>query len=146
MIRTIKPDDLEQIHNIETEISAHPWTLGIFQDCLRVGYECYLLEEANEIIGFIIISMAVDEAHVLNVAVKSSQQRKGYGKQLLNHLFERVKNKKLTTIFLEVRASNKAAIALYQQCGFKEDGVRNNYYPIENNKREDAVLMSLLLD
>lgn len=94
--------------------------------------------------GFAITQWVLDEATLFNIAVDPAYQRRGLGKKLLNHLIEQLQQRDIFTLWLEVRASNQAAIALYEQTGFNEVSVRRNYYPAHHG-REDALIMALSL-
>jgi len=134
-------DDVNAVVAIEHQAYAFPWTEGIFRDCLRVGYRCRILERDGVIIGYGISSIAAGESHILNLCVESSLRRQGLGRHLLDYLMDEAQRSQVEMMLLEVRISNAAAIAMYQQAGFNEIGLRQNYYPAENGK-EDALLMA----
>ena len=140
--RLMCEDDLDSIISIEESVYPFPWTRGIFDDCLKVGYLCWLLELNGKIIAYAVMSVAVGEAHLLTIVVSKDEQGKGYGKKMLNEMIQHAVNDNANTMYLEVRTSNKAAIQLYDQRGFNELGIRNNYYPAENG-REDALILAL---
>jgi len=141
--------DLPEVMKIENQVYPHPWTEGIFKDCLRSGYHGFLLKQNDELIGYAMISVAVQECHILNICINHGQQGKGLGRYLLEFLLEEAKELQAQSVFLEVRTSNKTAIKLYESMGFNELGIRKNYYPAPtaNNKqqREDAHLFALEL-
>jgi ribosomal-protein-alanine N-acetyltransferase len=144
-IRPMHEVDLDKVMAIEPHAYKHPWTKGIFRDCLRVGYSSWVIEnEHGEIDGYGVMSVGVGEAHILNLTVAPEMQGQGLGKMLLNHFIERARDYHLDTLLLEVRPSNKTAIAIYDKAGFNEVGVRNNYYPAKNG-REDALILALSL-
>lgn len=140
-IRQMTSFDLLPVMAIENESYEFPWTMGIMSDCLRVGYHCFVYEEADEIRGYAIISMVLDEAHLLNLCIAPEYQNKGYGCAFLRWIIDDVRSNNARTMYLEVRSSNKAAIQLYQSTGFNEIGIRRNYYPAKNGK-EDAILFA----
>ena len=84
----------------------------------------------------------LDEAEICNVAVRADARKRGVGKALLNRLIEYGKSDKRTKFLLDVRVGNEAAISLYKKLGFKEDGIRPNFY---DEPKEDALLMSLTI-
>ena len=86
------------------------------------------------------MSMAVDEAHVLNLCVDPELQRQGLGRRLLHHLIKLARAANATIVLLEVRKSNLPAIRLYDAEGFKRLGIRKNYYPAAGG-REDAIVL-----
>jgi len=71
---------------IERAAYEFPWTEGIFRDCLRVGYCCWVLEEAGRLRGYGIMSVGAGEAHLLNLCIAPEAQRRGLGRRLLRHL------------------------------------------------------------
>ncbi|MDH5396114.1 MAG: ribosomal protein S18-alanine N-acetyltransferase [Gammaproteobacteria bacterium] len=142
--RFMQDTDLDEILAIENAIYPFPWTRGIFHDCLRIGYICQVLEKDEKIIGYSIMSVAVEEAHLLTIVVAADEQGKGYGKKLLDEMIRLAIKFEAKTMYLEVRTSNKTAIDLYYKRGFNELGIRNNYYPAEQG-REDALIMALHL-
>ncbi|MCW8830377.1 MAG: ribosomal protein S18-alanine N-acetyltransferase [Gammaproteobacteria bacterium] len=141
--RTMHHDDLKQIMEIEVQAYSHPWTIGIFRDCVR-GHRCWVAMQDDVIAGYGVLMMAPGESHVLNLCVKPGQQRKGIGRALLRLLMEKSEQSGVDMILLEVRRSNQSAIDLYQSEGFHELGVRKAYYPADNG-REDAIIFARYL-
>ena len=144
VIRTMTYADLKYVMEVELQAYPHPWTIGIFRDCIRVGYNCWVATAAQQIIGYGIVMLAAGEAHVLNLCVSPGYQRRGLGRKLLQHLVLRAQMAEIDMILLEVRRSNQAAIELYHSEGFHELGVRNNYYPADDG-REDAIILARYL-
>lgn len=142
--RAMRASDLEAISRIELSAYPHPWAFGIFRDCLSAGYECWVLERSAELIGYGVLSVAGGEAHVLNLCVAPAEQGRGHGRRILARLLDLARWHHAERVFLEVRPSNKAAIALYDSAGFNEIGKRPNYYP-GKNAREDALVMAFEL-
>jgi len=136
--------DLDAIMQIEPTIYSHPWTRGNFSDSLKSGYQAWVLEEDGKIIGYSLTMMVLDEAHLLNLSIAKSHQKQGLGRYLLSHMIAIARHHNAMNMFLEVRASNQAAISLYESMGFCEMSIRRGYYPA-NGGREDAVLMGLAL-
>ena len=133
--------DLETIIGIEQAAQAHPWTRGHFISSIESSHHCYVLRHEEQIVAYAITSTAADEAELLNITVSPQQQRQGLGRLLLEHISETF-NASIHTLFLEVRASNQPAIALYDALYFNEVGLRPNYYPSKNGSREDAIIMA----
>ena len=153
-LRPMRDDDLDAIMQIEPTIYSHPWTRGNFSDSLQNGYSGWILEDKSleqdaEMIGYSLLMMIMDEAHLLNLSVAKHRQKQGLGRYLLDHMLNIAKTHKALNMFLEVRPSNVSAIALYENMGFCEISVRRGYYPadpaISKTGREDAVLMGLAL-
>ena len=136
--------DLEVVMAIETSIYAHPWTRGNFRDSLNAGYHCWMAEVDGAVAGYSVSMIAVGEAHLLNLSVAEAWQRRGVGADLLRFNIDHARKLAAGRIFLEVRPSNTAAIALYRRAGFTVVGLRRAYYPGAGG-REDAVVMELVL-
>ncbi len=136
--------DLDAVIDIESRAYPNPWTEGIFTDCLRVGYDAWVIEEGDVVVGYGLMSFAVGEAHVLNLCIDPELQGRGLGRRLLEMLLRRTVRRDTRAVFLEVRASNSRALKLYHAAGFTEIGHRKNYYP-DGDLREDAVVLSLEL-
>lgn len=147
--RPMQMEDVDAVMVIEPTIYSHPWTRGNFVDSLNAGYSAWILLEHQRIIGYALMMMVLDEAHLLNISVAKSHQKQGLGRLLLNHMIEISRRHHATNMFLEVRTSNTAAIALYEHMGFCEMAIRRGYYPADpaifKSGREDAMLMGLAL-
>src|SRR5690606_38019626 len=94
--------------------------------------------------GYGILSVAAGEAHVLNCCVAPTSQGEGHGRRLMRRLIDLARWHHAERIYLEVRPSNTAAIALYHDLGFNEIARRPKYYPTASG-REDALVMALEL-
>lgn len=143
VLRPMREDDLDAVMAIELRAYPFPWSRGIFRDCLRADYPAWVLQrEDDELIGYGVLSVAADEAHVLNLCTASQVQGRGHGRRLLLALLKVARARGVQRVFLEVRPSNGAAIALYVSEGFCEIGRRPRYYPAHAG-REDALVMAL---
>lgn len=140
-IRTMVYADLKQVVAVEKKAYPHPWTIGIFRDCLRVGYSAWVMTVDNSVIGYGIVMLSPGEAHILNICIDPDYQGNGLGRYLLRHLVDRSNRTDVDMVLLEVRRSNKEAQMLYQTEGFHELGVRKGYYPA-NEGREDAIILA----
>jgi ribosomal-protein-alanine N-acetyltransferase len=143
-LRPMRVEDVETIAGIEASAYEFPWTVGIFRDCIRAGYGCWVLAQDNDVLGYGVLSVAAGEAHVLNVCIAPRMQGAGHGRRLMKRLIDLARWHQAQRIFLEVRPSNPRAIRLYDDLGFNEIGRRPNYYPARNG-REDALVMALEL-
>ena len=143
-LRTMQEQDLDRVYAIDIISYPFAWTMGIFKGCLRVNYTCWVLEIDKNIQGYFIIQRIIDEAHLLNICVHPDYQGNGLGKVLLDKALLVAKQHKCTSMFLEVRPSNRAALNMYDHYGFCEIGRRNNYYPAKKGK-EDAIVMAMEL-
>ena len=137
--------DIPAILEIEEAVYTHPWTEGIFNDCIRVGYNCWVYEAQNELQAYGLVSIAVNEAHILNLCVAPSVQGQGLGKRMLYKLIQLAEERLADSIFLEVRETNAIAQKLYEQEGFNRIGLRKDYYPGEEG-REDALVFAKALN
>ena len=143
-IRPMTGDDLGTVIEIERRAYAFPWTEGIFGDCLRVGYSCWVFSLDRRVIGYGVMSVAAGESHILNVCVDREFRRLGLGRKMMHRLLNIARQKGADTAFLEVRPSNRAALDLYQSLGFNEIGRRPGYYPARQG-REDALVLACSL-
>ena len=142
--RPMVETDLAQVMEIENSVYKFPWSKQIFKDCLRVGYSCQVVTRDHEILGYAIMSSGAGEAHLLNICVNRQFQRQGIGQFILQKMIALAKEKKVHTIFLEVRPSNRIALDMYLKNGFNEIGTRKDYYPAKGG-REDALILALSL-
>jgi ribosomal-protein-alanine N-acetyltransferase len=145
LIRRLSTEDLEALHSIEQLAYPFPWSRRVFADCLRVGYACFGLQIGRDLAGYSIAGIAANESHLLNLCVHPDWQRRGYGSLLLEYMINHAARQGAEAMFLEVRESNPRAAKLYRERGFAVIGRRPNYYKA-GDKREDAIVMRLLLD
>ncbi len=143
-IRPMSTEDLPSVVAVETSAYSHPWSEGILRDCLRAGYSCWVCELGGDIVGHAVMSVAVGEAHLLNICIGPGWQGRGIGRRLLKRILRIARERRVDTMFLEVRASNEGARGLYESEGFGEIGRRNNYYPAHGG-REDALVYAKAL-
>lgn len=139
-MRPMQEADVPTVMAIEHRAYAFPWTAGIFRDCLRVGYCCWILEQDDDIVGYGVMSVGAGEAHILNLCVRPELQGQGLGRRVLTHLLNLARRHHADTALLEVRPSNEPALRLYRSLGFNEVAIRRNYYP-DRNGREDALIL-----
>ena len=142
--RTMREGDLPEIVAIEQQSYPHPWTQIIFGDCLHAGYSCWVCGRNGMIEAYGIISMALGEAHLLNICVCKESRMQGIGRKMLRHLVGIARRHNTDVVFLEVRPSNVSARALYEDEGFNELGCRRDYYPAGDG-REDALILARTL-
>ena len=140
-LRKMRSSDLPGVMAIERANYQFPWEEDIFRDCFKANYNCWVCEEQDVVLGYCILSMAVDEAHILNICVAPSEQGQGIGRKMLENLIETARGR-AETMFLEVRPSNTVAIALYEKMGFNQIGIRKGYYQAKNG-REDAIMLAM---
>ena len=146
MIEHIIATDFDRLFEIEQQAHIIPWSKGTLLNNQGERYlNLKLLDQRNNIVGFAICNVVLDEATLFNIAVEPSEQGKGYGKVLLQGLIEELGKKGVLTLWLEVRESNIKAQQLYTQLGFNEVTVRKHYYPLPDGKKENAIVMALYL-
>jgi len=142
--------DLIEVVEIEQICGLSPWGWEAYHREINAGPGAIMLlapvsrgpAEGKRIAGFIISRVVADELHVNNVAVRPEYQRLGIGARLLTEALSQAVGQGARSAFLEVRASNRSAQALYRRCGFQPSGHRTGYY---RNPPEDALMMSVVL-
>jgi [ribosomal protein S18]-alanine N-acetyltransferase len=151
--------DLDTVCEVEKSAYTHPWSRKHFADSLAAGYPAMLLigealpgevvhpvrADGRVLLGYLVAMPGVDEVHLLNITVAPMHQRQGWARFLLDALCLWSRGQRAQWLWLEVRASNAPARALYTGYGFQQVGIRKGYYPAGQSQREDAVVMSLNL-
>jgi len=143
-LRPMTQADLPRVAALERESYVFPWNDQIFADCLRVGYHCVVVDTPDGVAGYGVLSMGAGEAHILNLCVAEAWRRRGVGRGLLLALLGHARDRGVRDAFLEVRRTNRAAIALYHALGFECVGTRRGYYQAQDG-REDALVYRLEL-
>lgn len=129
---------------VEQAAHSHPWAASIMQRYLAKPNVCWVLEYQQRVVAHAVVSVIADQAELLTIAVHPDYQGQGFGKQMAQQVIEVASAAAAEQLFLEVRESNSAAIALYEYLGFCETGRRRGYYPTATG-REDALLFALPL-
>ena len=151
--------DLDAVCEVEKSAYTHPWSRKHFADSLTAGYPAVMLlgealpgevprpqrPDGRVLLGYLVAMPGVDEVHLLNITVAPVHQRQGWARFLLDALCLWSRGQRAQWLWLEVRASNAPARALYESYGFQQVGIRKGYYPAGHFQREDAVVMSLSL-
>ncbi len=143
--RAMQQQDVDKVIAIERRVYEFPWTIGIFQDCIKIGYVCRVFENQSDIVAYGIMSVGNGECHILNVCVAPEHQSRGLGRLMVDRLTAIAKRNKVRIAFLEVRISNERAFELYCGMGFNEVGRREDYYPATGGKREGALVLAKML-
>ena len=146
-IRKMKESDIPSVSRIEKLNHIQPWSENVLVDCYHSDYLCFVAEDngcQKELTGYVILSQVLEEAHLLNLCVSLESQGLGLGRELTARGIKEVVKSGARKIFLEVRRSNLKAISLYESFGFREIGIRTNYYQ-GSSRNEDAVVMGLVL-
>jgi len=148
--------DLDAVLEIESVSHIHPWTRGNFTDSLAAGHWAYCIRpQVDEAIkgsyldpailwAYCILFPAVDELHLLNITVSPKLRKLGLGSRMMAAIEGVAAQQNFPRIILEVRPSNLAALALYENLGYAEISLRKNYYPADSQTggREDAIVMA----
>ncbi len=139
-IEKMTKEHLESVYIIETECFSHPWSKQSLENELNNDTSLFwVATENNDVIGYIGMSVVIDEGYIFNVAVSETHRKKGIGSALINELVTYGKKNNLCFITLEVRESNINAQSLYSKFGFIKVGERKNYY---SNPKENAILLT----
>ena len=134
-IRNMTLDDIESVFEIEKSIFSIPWSKKSFESTISSKDTIYIVATIDEkIVGYLGIYILCDQSDISNVCVHKYYRRMHIAEAMLSYIFDRAKSNNVKEITLEVRESNVAAISLYEKMGFKEIGIRKNYYqkPLEN--------------
>ena len=131
--------EMDRILEIEKLCFSHPWTEGQLLSEMYSSDAVFLVSmEGDEIAGYCNFHRAGDQAEMYKVAVHPDFRRRSLAEKMILSCLDWAKDKKCTSVFLEVRRSNAPAIALYEKLGFVSVGVRKNYYDFP---REDGIVM-----
>jgi ribosomal-protein-alanine N-acetyltransferase len=145
-LRPMVVDDVDEVHALERSVFPHPWSRANFMDSLASGYDAWVLRDpAGGLAGYFLLMYALDEAHLLDVAVAAPLHGRGVGRYLLDRIAARARAQRMESILLEVRPSNTRALQVYQRYGYVEIGRRKGYYPAHEGRREDAIVMRYVL-
>ena len=142
--RRMRAADLHEVAGLEKSLYAFPWSLGNFRDSVNAGYECWVVTSGEAVIGYSVLMIALDEAHLLNFAVAAEWQNQGIGRAFLTNMVRVAKQAGCLIVYLEVRPSNLSARHLYRTAGFQQIAIRPDYYPALSG-REDALFLGLTL-
>ena len=138
--RPMHAADVAAVMATEKRVYPFPWTKGNFTDSLAAGHSAWVCREDGVMVGYAVMMLVLDEAHLLNLSIVAGRQRRGLGGMLLEFLGGVARQAGATRMFLEVRPSNAAGLGLYRHYGFAEIGRRPGYYP-GHGSREDAIVM-----
>ena len=137
---------IDAVLAIEKDVYPFPWSHQVFVATLSEGHECWVAcDAAQAVVGYFVLMQVLDEAHLLTIAVRRDEQGRGIGTRLLARTIEVARGIPVESILLEVRPSNVRAVDLYAHYGFNEIGRRKNYYEAPEGKREEAIVMRLVL-
>jgi len=138
-IESMTVDDIAQVAEIERQIFSIPWSEKAFRDSMESDNTIYIVAKENDnVAGYAGMYLSFEEGNITNVAVNPLSRRKGIGEKIVRDILNRAYEKGVRDVFLEVRETNSVAIALYEKIGFKEEGIRKNFY---DKPRENALIM-----
>ena len=141
--RPLATKDVAYVAALEAHIHMAPWTPDNFREALAAGYSARVGEREGRIVAYGVLMLAPGEAQLLNLSVVPDARRGGLGSELLAQFLADARRLGAEQVFLEVRASNAPAIALYERAGFESVARRESYYPAGSHDapREDALVM-----
>ncbi|MBF0282498.1 MAG: ribosomal protein S18-alanine N-acetyltransferase [Zetaproteobacteria bacterium] len=141
-LRQATADDMSAIVALAMQGLPEAWSDSLMRQTFdTAGYEYWLFEQHDAVVGYYLTLDVCDETHLMQVVVAEHCRDQGIGKLMLGHLIAQKRGRR---ILLEVRVSNSAAIGLYRAVGFQRDGVRAGYYKaLVGQVAEDAMLMHL---
>lgn len=140
LLRKAKKSDIEQVLKIEKESFKASWSKSSFLSELKQDPQIglfYVAEKDGEIVGYIILHLYEKGVHIINIAVKKNQRRKGIGSKLIKKAEEIAIERNIPLLVLEVRVSNTPAIQLYKKLNFETVHILKDFY----GNKEDALLM-----
>ena len=143
-LEVITPQDLDRIQTIDYLAFKRPWNRNLFleelscDNAFSYSVRCNQTDQSPAIIAYVFWRMVLTELHIIRIAVAQDFRSRGVATWLLQQCFKLTEQKDFDSVYIEVRPSNKAAIALYRKLGFDVIGTRPNYYPESN---EDALVM-----
>ena len=135
-------DHLEELEKLERICFSRPWSRKMLAEELENQCAAFLVAEdsvSGRVLGYAGLMVVADEGYITNVEVFPEYRRQGIAAQILQVFVQFAEANRLAFLTLEVRPSNAAAIALYQDFGFEEVGRRKNYYDLP---KEDALILT----
>ena len=135
----MKAEHVPQVARLEKLCFADPWSeMSIASELQNIWAYWLVAMQDDMVVGYIGSQSTIDETDVMNVAVHPDWRRQGIAEQLIENLIEELKERGSHALMLEVRASNAPAISLYEKMGFRQVGLRKNYY---RKPKEDALIL-----
>lgn len=140
-IADLSPVHFAEIMEIEKVSNGAPWSQKSFENELHAPQSRFRVGlVAGAVVAYAGIWCVVDEAHITTIAVRPDMRGQGVGRRMMLDLMQQARSAGMSCMTLEVRAGNRAAIALYESLGFASTAVRKGYYP---DNKEDALVMWL---
>lgn len=144
-IRPVRLEDLVFLEKIERAAHAVPWTNKNFHDAYKAGYHIFCCKIGENIRGFIISMIVLNELSILNISVLPNWFRCGIGSALLTYTHKFALVRGVSIVFLEVNQNNESAQSFYRAHGYIECARRKDYYRTASGHREDALIFRRLL-
>ena len=142
-LTALKADHVPQIAALEAESFSAPWDAASIRGELDNPLALWLVAEADGVVlGYVGSQLCFEDADILNVCVAPAARRRGVAAALMAELEQRLLPRGAEQITLEVRASNEAALRLYEKLGYRQAGLRKHYY---EKPREDALILQKTL-
>jgi ribosomal-protein-alanine N-acetyltransferase len=140
IFRYMKEEDIDQILEVEHASFTTPWSREAFyNEIYNNKFAVYIvLEENNKVIGYCGAWIVIDEAHITNVAILPEYRGRKLGEALMRKLMSVAREMGAKSMTLEVRVTNQVAQSLYRKLGFRDGGIRKNYY---SDNQEDGLVM-----
>ncbi len=141
IISTFEKEDIPSLVKIEEEEFSTPFKEKDFLSIYESDISSVLVAKVDgTVVGYVSFTVIIDECQIINFATKNEFKRHGIGKSVMMALINHCRKKGVIKYFLEVRASNQAAIFLYEKFGFVRVGISKGHF---SSPREDAILMNL---
>ena len=138
-IKQMTDAHVAQIAALEKLCFSDPWSENSVASELNNPLSLWLVAlDGETVAGYVGSQSVLDGADMMNIAVHPDYRRQGIARELVAELTDALAEKGVKILALEVRQSNAPAIALYEQLGFRQVGLRPNYY---RNPRENALIM-----
>ena len=132
-------DDIAQVAALEQACFSDPWPQSVLEKELENELSLWLVaKQGGEVVAYVGSQSVLDEADMMNLAVREDARRQGIARSLVQTLCKRLSEKGVQSLTLEVRDSNEPAIRLYEALGFSQAGKRPNYY---FHLKEDARIL-----
>jgi len=135
----MRDEDLDDVYKIEAASFTEPWLKMFF--VMEQKHDAYVVIRDDKVVGYVCAMQVLDECTITNICVRKEQQRQGIAWFIFKELFKIMDAREVKYYYLEVRASNAPALALYKKLGFTQIGIRKDYY---HNPIEDAIVMTLV--
>ena len=141
IISDVRPEHIPQIEELEKQCFSMPWPAELLKSQMKDSQHEFIaaLDNEGRVLGYVGMMVVLDEGYISNVAVAPGYRRQGIADALIRRLEAICDARALAFVSLEVRAGNAPAISLYEKHGFRQVGLRKNYY---ERPREDALIMT----